>query len=128
MDELIALRERVAALESQLRELHELVAQSRAGGFRSMRDSRRCPACGGGALVHVRRASQASDAGVVPLGIVHVSRWTGVVAHGPLESLTCRACGLVELHVIDFTGVEADGKHVVAIDPEADPPRDGPFR
>jgi hypothetical protein len=135
MDDPTALAERVARLEAanatlarQLEELRDLVDRAHAGGFRSIRDSRRCPACGGGAFLHVPKVTQASDIGVVPLGIHHVTRWTGTTAHGTMESFTCRQCGLVELHVIAPSEVNVDGVHVLAVDPEPPPPAAGPFR
>jgi hypothetical protein len=135
MDDLTALSDRVARLEAanaalarQLDQLRDLVDRAHAGGFRSIRDSRRCPACGGGAFLHVPHATQVSEIGVVPLGIHHVTRWTGSVAHGAMESFTCRHCGLVELHVVAPGEVTVDGKHILAVDPEPPPPADGPFR
>jgi hypothetical protein len=135
MEELTDLRERVARLEAantdlaaQLAALRDAVERARIGGYRSIRDSRRCPACGGGAFLHVPRATQVSHTRIVPLGITHEWKWTGAIAHGALESFTCRRCGLVELHVTDFSDVQVDGQSVIALDPEPDPPRDGPFR
>ena len=127
-DDLTALRVRVAQLEAQVAELRDLVDRAHAGGFRSIRDSRRCPACGGGAFLHVPEMTQVTEVGVAPLGISHQLKWTGAIARGVMESFTCRACGLVELHVVAPGEVEIDGKRVLAVDPEPDPPRDGPYR
>ena len=87
-----ALLERIAKLEAMnehlLQRVVELgieVQRTRTGGFRSMRDSRRCPACGEGALVHVRRVTQVGGRGLIDLGLVHsYSGWTGVKPHGSL--------------------------------------------
>lgn len=128
MDDVTALRDRVARLEAQLAELRDLVDRSHAGGFRSIRDTRRCPACGGGAFLHAPRTTQASHTQVVPFGIAHHWKWTGAVASGVMEVFACRHCGLVEWHVIAPADVEPDGVNVLAVEPESDPPRDGPFR
>jgi rubredoxin len=127
-DELAALRERVVQLEAQLGELRASIERSAAGGFRSIRDSRRCPACGNQTFLHVPSATQLTDSGAVPLGLHHVLKWRGPVVTGVMESFTCRACGLVELHVIDAREVEIDGKTVRAVDGDGEPPSDGPFR
>ena len=127
---------RLAALEAanrelaqQVVELRELLAASRPGGFRSIRDSRRCPACGSGSLLHVRRAQETGVGQPVELALTHErSVWKGTITHGPMESFACRRCGLVEWHVIDFADVVADGDNVVAIEAEPEPPRSGPFR
>jgi hypothetical protein len=131
-----ALLDRIAKLEAMnehlLQRVVELgieVQRSRAGGFRSMRDSRRCPACGEGSLVHVRRIYQAGGRGLIDFGVsLSWSNWTGAKPHGGLESYACRSCGLVEYHVVDWRGVHADGKDVVSISPDDEPPSDGPFR
>jgi len=128
-DERFALLEqRCAALEQQVTTLREELAHARVGGFRSIRDSRTCPACGGRAIVHVRQATQAAHASVMPLGIAHDWKWTGPVARGVMESFACRGCGIVELHVVDFSDLAIDGTKIVAVDPEPEPPHAGPFR
>src|SRR5512139_1567757 len=98
-----ALLDRIAKLEAMNEQLLQRVVElgievqrTRTGGFRSMRDSRRCPACGEGAIVHVRRVQQAGGHGVMELGLVHAySAWSGIKTDGPMESFTCRSCGLV---------------------------------
>lgn len=133
-----ALLDRIAKLEAMnehlLQRVVELgieVQRTRTGGFRSMRDSRRCPACGEGSLVHVRRAQTpcANRSGLAELAITYVRTWTGnMKAYGPMESYACRSCGLVEHHIIDWKGVRADGDDIVGILPEGEPPKSGPFR
>ena len=127
-ERIATLEARCAALEAQVAALLAQVEHARAGGFRSMALSRTCPACGGGHLVHVRGATQATDMSVLPFGLAHDMRWSGLVTRGPLESIACRRCGLVEWRVSDFSNVVVDGAKVVAVDPEPDAPRGGPFR
>lgn len=133
MDELIALRERVARLEDAntvlMRQLDDLRAlASSLPRRRSIRDARRCPACDGRAFLHVTRATQATDSGAIDFGLTHESKWTGIVARGVMETFTCRACGLVEFHARHLEDVQIDGETVIEIEPESDPPRSGPFR
>jgi hypothetical protein len=133
MDELIALRERVARLEDAnaalMRQLDELRALADSlPRRRSIRDSRRCPACDGRVFLHVPRATQATDSGAVDFGLTHELRWTGTVVRGAMATFTCCECGLVEFHAGNLEDVKIDGKTVIAIEPEPDPPRNGPFR
>jgi hypothetical protein len=132
-----ALLERIAKLEAMndhlLQRVVELgieVQRTRTGGFRSMRDSKRCPACGEGSLVHVRHAQSPTASGVAEKGLTYSwSRWSGATkVYGTMEALACRACGLVEYHVIDWAGIHADGEQIVAIVPDGEPPTGGPFR
>ncbi len=128
-DRLDQLERANAQLHTQLQELREIIDRTRVGGFRSIRDSRRCPACGSGALLHVRRAQEVGYGGLKDLAIAHErSTWKGFLPRGSMESFACRGCGLVEFHVIDFSDVPVDGTDIVAIDPEPDVPSDGPFR
>ncbi len=131
------LLDRIAKLEALNAELVRQIAELRIAidrrgtGFHSMRDTRRCPACGSGSLLHVRRAQEAaySHRGLMDKGIAHgFSAWTGSKSFGPMESFSCRSCGLVEYHVLDFRDVKIDGQQIVAIEPEPEPPSDGPFR
>lgn len=124
-----ALEAENRALAQQIVELREQLAGARPGGFASIRDSRRCPACGAGSLLHVRHVHETGPGTPVAAGLTHErSIWKGTIAHGALEAFACRGCGLVEYHVVDFAGVVADGKDVVAIEPEPQAPRGGPFR
>ncbi len=120
----------VAALSQQLAAVQEQLAATRVSGFRSMRDSRRCPACGSGALLHVRRAKEAGDSnGLTDFSLAHGHTFWGTLQHkGTLEAFACRGCGIVEWRVIDVTEIIADGTNIVEIEPEGDPPASGPFR
>lgn len=126
---------RLAALEARHAQLEQIIAElrleldARKTGFRSMRDSRRCPACNGEALLHVRRASTSTGAEAVELALAYdISMWTGAKSRGPVEAFVCRTCGLVELHALDVENVPVDGTRIIAIEPESEPPSTGPFR
>ncbi|MDQ3334359.1 MAG: hypothetical protein M4D80_04295 [Myxococcota bacterium] len=132
-----ALLDRLAKLEAMNEQLLQRVVElgievqrTRTGGFRSMRDARRCPACGEGSIVHVRRAQVPAAEGLTELGLTYThSQWRGATKPvGAMESYGCRSCGLVEFHVVDWKSVTADGKDIIAIDPEGEPPKGGPFR
>lgn len=132
-----ALLDRLAKLEAMNEQLLQRVVElgievqrTRTGGFRSMRDARRCPACGGGSIVHVRRAQAPAASGVIEAGLTYThSRWSGVTRpRGNLETFACRSCGLIETHVIEWREVNVNGIDVIAIDPDGEPPDGGPFR
>lgn len=123
------LRAEMAELSEQVKELHRELARSAAGGFRAMRDTRRCPACGGGRLLHIPAATELASRGAAPLTIHHLDGWWGATSKGPIEHFVCRGCMLIESHVTDLDGIEPDGKTVIAIEPEPEvPPGSGPFR
>lgn len=125
LDDLMA---RMTALERMIRDLEQELARSNVGGFRSMRDSRQCPACRGVKLLHIPQAQEVTHGGAVTLGVHHEKGFWGPKIWGPLEYFVCRGCYLVESHVTDLAGVEPDGKSVISIDPAPDGPSDGPFR
>ncbi len=123
------LRAEMAALEEKVSELHRELARSSAGGFRGMRDTRRCPACGGARLLHIPAATELAKRGTAPLAIHHQNGFWGPTSQGPIEHFVCRGCKLIESHVIDLAGIEVDGETVVAIDPDPEPESGGgPFR
>ena len=128
MAEIDDLRARMTALEDLVKDLRIELANSLAGRFRSMRDSRRCPACGGDRLLHIPEARELTEGGASPLSVVHQDRWWGHKPRGPIEYFVCRACLLVEEHAVNLDGIEPDGKAVIAIDPDPDRPPDGPYR
>ncbi len=127
---ILKLEREVAALSQQLAEVTQQLATMRAGGFRSIRDSRRCPACGSGALLHVRRAKEVGLKGATDFSIAHhySTFWGTTSPRGALEAFACRHCGIVEWHVIDLAEIPVDGTDIVSIDPEPEPPKSGPFR
>ena len=120
-----ALLSRINRLEATVAELRHQLAYANPSGFRAMRDSRRCPACDSGSLLHIRRLEEAMRQ---PLALYHAYTWAGASTHAPLEAFVCRTCRLVEWHAIELVGVEPDGDTVVEIEPEDDPPTEGPYR
>lgn len=123
------LERAIAALTQQLVTVQEQLAATRATGFRSMRDARQCPACGSGALLHVRRAKEMGHHGTLDFSLAPARTfWGNVVVKGALEVFVCRQCGIVEWRAIDVAEIPIDGTDIVAIEPEGDPPPAGPFR
>lgn len=123
------LRAEMAALEEKVSELHRELARSSAGGFRGMRDSRRCPACGCARLLHIPAATELAKHGTAPLAIHHQNRFWGPTSQGPIEHFVCCNCKLIESHVIDLADIDVDGETVIAIESAPEPESSGgPFR
>lgn len=128
-----ALFARMAELEARLGALDEQLAEMRAKRRGSMREDARCPACGGGELIHVKRATQVTDTAVVPLGLDHKQTWRGVKTGGTFEYYVCRGCRLVETYATALdellAGVAKDGDNITTLSSPVDtPPGGGPYR
>ena len=94
-----------------------------------MRRTHRCPACGGGRLIHVAKPTEMTNKGLAPQAVRHTAHFWGTRLYGPIEHFICRNCRLIETYVIDLDGLEPDGKDVHAIEPGAEPEPDvGPYR
>lgn len=114
--------DRIAALEAQVHDL--LVEVKRLGARRgSMAQTRHCPACGHGSLVHFKR--------ITAHGTLALQHTVGFLIK-PLVRIgayACRQCGLVEWYTpnIEEAKPEAD---VELLEAPAEPPPDsgGPFR
>src|SRR5262245_66533869 len=113
-------------LEAAVTELRTELTAARG----AMRDTRRCPACGGRELLHIREPQFIGYRGHSRRYalVSHRTSWFDSANRGLLEAYVCRACLLVEWHACDLKDVIADGTQVVALDPDPAPPRDGPFR
>jgi hypothetical protein len=124
------LEDKVRTLEAELKQLRVELAAAVVGQVKTMRASRRCPACGSGSLLHIPAAKELTKGGATPLTVHHVDGFWGAKSHGPIEHFICRGCLLIESHAIDLVGVEPDGENVIAIEPEPDPaaPPPGPYR
>jgi hypothetical protein len=120
-DKLIALEAAVAELRRELDEL-------RRTRHRTMRDTHRCPACGGTPVLRFQRVKDVGYGELHDLSL-HKERsfWRNVVTGGVLEAYACRACRLVEWHASSLDDVEL-GEDVTELFAE-DPPREiGPYR
>ena len=95
-----------------------------------MRQSHRCPACGGGRVLQVTVVEDMTG-GVasVPLSLVKQHPLFGTKHLGPLEVFVCRSCMLVEWHAASLEGVAPDGKIVIEHEAPAEPDAEtGPYR
>ncbi len=123
---------RIAALETALIELREEVELLREGRTRLMRETHRCPACGGTKILHFTRIREIAHSGMVDLALQKFwSKWMGVKkTAAALEAFVCRNCRLVEWHAISLDDVQPDGSDVVELDGTAqDRPMDPtPYR
>jgi predicted nucleic-acid-binding Zn-ribbon protein len=87
-----------------------------------MKQSRRCPKCGGEHLLHVLRAlnSQKYNAtsviGLAMRGTALAGAVLGLEP-GALEAMVCKGCGFLELYVREPDAIVADGQTVVELSP-----------
>jgi hypothetical protein len=123
------LEARLAALEAQVAAMR--AALELAGRGRTMRQTHRCPACGHGRVLHFRTIR---DVGHNQLHLLTLQKersvWFGVKNEAaPLEAFVCKACHLVEWHVISLEGVEVDGADIAELIAEDRPsPSNEPYR
>jgi hypothetical protein len=117
-DELAA---RLGALEEELQAVKaRLEAESdRRRGL--MRDSRRCPACGGQKIFHVKKIE---DGATQTLSAAFKNAWRATRL-GRIELFICAGCGHAELQVDDPAQIE--GKENVELLPPP-PGGRGPYR
>src|SRR5450432_2835889 len=99
---------RIAALEAALHEVrgklqvalddvHRELATAQRPRLGSMKQTRRCPACGGGRILYFRRIKERSRYALVDLALQYQldgSRFKLIA--GVMEAYACRACRLVE--------------------------------
>src|SRR4249919_3296077 len=123
--------QRIAALEAAVLELRQELAQRREPRARSMRQTHRCPVCGGGRLLHFRRIHEMAHGGMIDLALQkQFSTWWGIqLSAAVLEAFACRNCRLVEWHAITLDDVKPDGTTVVELEAADDAPIDPtPYR
>lgn len=111
---------RIAALESAVADLRRDLEAARRPQMRSMRVTRRCPACGGGRLLHCRRIKDVGYNMHFDLSLQKkISRFFGIErmqgAAGALEAYACRTCRLVEWHASTVDDVKPDGNEIVEL-------------
>src|SRR5262249_40939305 len=108
--------------------LREEVTASREERRLSMRETRRCPSCGGTKVAHSRSIRTPDGmGGALELGLaLKLSVWTFPKAVAPFEAYACSSCGLVEWYVRSFESVDAKDESITLVEP--DPTRQGPYR
>jgi hypothetical protein len=125
------LEARLVTLEASLAELRVELARVTAKRLGSMRQTLRCPACGGGKLFHIRAVKDITDSGTTDLALQkEISIWGRVKLNaGVLEAYACRSCRLVEWCAASLDNVEADGEDVLEVNAPVEPELDdGPYR
>ena len=122
-------RERLDALEQEIRDLRIELAATRAGQVRSMRDAHRCPACGHTEILHVPTVREAADAGTLrDLAITHEKNfWQHSIPSATVGAYACGACGLIEWHVKEPGKLVPDGTSLLQLSAGA-PSNVGPYR
>ena len=122
---------RLAQLEATVDDLHRELQRLRSQRRLPMRQTHRCPACGGTRLFHIKSVGEMNAAQAVPLSLQkEISTWWGLrKSLGVLEVFVCRFCMLVEWHAGSLDGITADGQTVLEIEGTADAePETGPYR
>lgn len=112
---------RLAAIEARLDAL-----ERRPPDRTTMKELRRCPACGCAKLLHTDRVLADVELSM-PLAISNVQRPSGRLrTQGRLEAHACTKCGLVEWHALELEPSILDNPHVKLIEPPDAP--EGPYR
>jgi hypothetical protein len=121
---------RIAALEAAVADLREELDRVRRSRVRSMRDTHRCPVCGGTKILHFRNVHDVAQNQMVSFALQkRYSAWWGLKQiAGALEAFACRRCRLVEWHAISLDEVDVDGEEVVELEPPAEPDLGAPYR
>lgn len=112
-------------------ELQRELERVRAHRRLPMRQTHRCPACGGTRVLHIKSVSDMHHTATVPFSLQKdVSPWWGLrKSLGVLEAFVCRFCMLVEWHAASLDGIEPDGQTVIELEGTADAePEKGPYR
>jgi hypothetical protein len=127
-----ALAARIVELEARIGGVDERVAELRARRRGTMLEDRRCPVCGGGELVHVKQATQATDYQVAPLGLDHTHTWRGLKTRGTFEYYVCRGCRLVETYATALDelldAIDRDSDNITTLSTPAETSTGGPYR
>jgi hypothetical protein len=119
------LNERISQLEKTVEALRVELAVSRAAPPATMRQGRRCPACGDALILHVERIDVGDAYGPVALALVRARQWSSA-SLAPLELYACGVCGLVEWYVRTYEGLPRPHPNVTVLEPlEND---SGPYR
>lgn len=115
-------RAELAALRATVAELRREIAELRQPQRGSMRQSGRCPSCGGGALIKFRRVEAPGSGGELSLQKVRGS-WGTLKPAGLLEAYACRACKLVEWNAESLDDIAVGGDDVTDVVTDATPHR-----
>lgn len=110
-------RTRITALEAIVADLQGELDRLRTPR-RAMRETYRCPSCGGTRILHFAHVKDMAHNGMVDLSLQkeYSNFWGMKHSAGALEAFVCRSCRIVEWHAISLDEVVADGEEVIELD------------
>lgn len=125
--ETMLLREQLDHVRNELRTMQAHLDTALRRTSPSLRESLRCPACGGTTILHAPEVLDRAEGGArEPMAIAQPSVWRSRTV-GLLELYFCKRCGRAEWYVKDHAELEADGKSIREIDGSRGP-GDGGYR
>lgn len=120
------LQATVEQLRHTVSELKQQLASLRVGGdATTMRRHVRCPACGGGKIIHAPKVLDRTDGSRETMALAQPSVWRSRTV-GQFQVYICVGCGLAEWYVQDPEAVAQEELFSVVQAPE--PGQDGPYR
>jgi hypothetical protein len=122
--EIQELRAEIASLHGQIQSLRAKVDAAERRTAPSIRDSLRCPNCGGTTIFHAQQVLDRTEAGREALAVAQPSVWRSRTV-GKLELYFCKRCGRAEWFVKDHAEIEADGDVFREIDGSRGPAAGG---
>lgn len=123
--------ERIRELEATVRELEAQVAalahalEARRERRDAMRETLRCPSCGGRRILRAKRVADRDGGRQTPMA-VSIRGLFFPEAHGIFACDVCAACGLVEWHVDDPAAIDTEHEDIEVI--EIADETGGPYR
>lgn len=114
----------IASLRAEIQSLKAKLDTAERRTAPSIRDSLRCPNCGGTTIFHAREVLDRAEAGREALAIAQPSVWRSRTV-GKLELYFCKRCGRAEWFVKDHAEIEADGEAFREIDGSRGPAEGG---
>ncbi len=121
------MREQLDRMQGELQTMQGHLDTALRRTSPSLRESLRCPACGGTTILHAPEVLDRAEGGArEPLAIAQPSVWRSRTV-GLLELYFCKRCGRAEWYVKDHAELQADGKTIREIDGSRGP-GDGGYR
>lgn len=110
------LQETVASLLDEVGSLRVKLDSASRRVNTSLRESLRCPGCGGTTILHAPQVLDRADGGArAAMALTQPSMWRSATV-GELEVYFCKRCGLAEWYVKDPTKIRADGEQIRELD------------
>src|SRR5215471_11539425 len=102
------MNDKLIALEAAVAELRRELAELRRAPHRTMRDTHRCPACGGTPVLRFKHIKDVGYGELFDLSLQKKQTFWRMSGSGALEVYACRACRLVEWHASSLDDVVLD--------------------